>query len=153
MATQATDLTQEILKRADIIGAYAANSIEKITDYTTKFGNAAYDEVVALAQQYVMFGVVYHVTTMLLALILTIATITIFVKNLKQVSSRNADGTQKHFSEAEQTKFTIYMMTSVITAVVCVFYMMTNFKETVLVCVAPKIWLLQEVTHMVQAYK
>ena len=31
MATQATDLTQEILKRADIIGAYAANSIEKIT--------------------------------------------------------------------------------------------------------------------------
>jgi hypothetical protein len=121
--------------------------------YTQKFGNAAYDEVVALAQQYVMFGVVYHVTTMLLALILTIVTVTIFVKTLKQVSSRNTDGTQKHFSEAEQTKFIIYMMTSVITAIICVCYMMTNFKETVLVCVAPKIWLLQEVTHMVQAYK
>lgn len=100
-----------------------------------------------------MFGVVYNVTMMILALILTFVTIIIFVKNLKQVSSRNADGTEKSFSEAEQTKFTIYMMTSVITAIICVFYMMTNFKETVLVCVAPKIWLLQEVTHMVQAYK
>lgn len=74
------DLTQEILKRADAISAWASGGVDKIGEGVGKIAPIAYEQAIDIAKQYIMFGCVYQTTLMILSVLMLIPAY-LFCKN------------------------------------------------------------------------
>ena len=61
-STQTTDIANELLKRADTIGAWLQGKIDPAVDFAAK-------QAADIAQQYVVFGMVYQTTISVLCIL------------------------------------------------------------------------------------
>lgn len=126
-------LQQELLNRADTI----FNSIGAAVG---KASTLAAEQVPDIALQYVAYGRLY------LTLIMSGA-ILVFLLSVVAVSI----ATYKNSKSREFLDYTIPVyFVSVITTMFSVTAFFHNLKETVMVWVAPKIWLMTEIVHLVK---
>lgn len=131
---QMSELSQEILKRADVIGAWASGKIDAVADVATEAGKIAYKEAIDLAMQYVAFGRFYQTTIIIMAIaffvLFAYSTYKSYVWSNRDEVDVNANPTPIFAT-----------IGSVIGCGISFIVLMANIKETVLVWAAPKIWI------------
>lgn len=119
------EIAQELLKRADVLGAWLSGKVGQTVDFATQ-------QAIDIAQQYVLFGAVYHTTLVLIPVIFLVV---IWYKAIKM---------------AERTGgFSIFL--GVICSFPLVIVLCFNLKDMLLCWFAPKVWLIIQLTEMTKA--
>ncbi len=119
-------MQQELLSRADAIFMAIADATKNAVDF-------AKVEIPEIATQYIHFGMAYNTFIILVAILLAVFGAWSLVKGLKD--EYNGEG-----------KFII----GLVCLLVGWFTILGNIKEFLLVWFAPKIWLIQNIVHLVQ---
>lgn len=122
------EIAQELLKRADVIGAWLSGTVTKAADFAT-------EQAIDIAMQYVMFGRVYSVVVLLLCLMMAwgiwkISSYTEFVKF--------SDGLSYAINLFQLVPLTIFF---------------SSIRDTILVWFAPKVWLIIELAQLAKGVK
>ncbi len=130
-ASQTTNVTantaEELLKRADTIGAWLQGKIDPAVDFATQ-------QAVDIAQQYVMFGMAYQT-------FISVGCILVFIASIWLA---------KKFWEV--TRGHILVLTAVVGVWAWVCFC-TTIRDTLLVWFAPKVWLLTQLAELVKSAK
>ena len=115
------EVLQEVLKRADVIGAWLGGKIDKTDDFAT-------EQAVDLAMQYVAFGRVYNTSILVLS---TIAVIALVYSSIRFVN------------RTEGSSLLLFFPAILPFITACV-----HLKDTLLVWTSPKIWLIIQLTEL-----
>lgn len=124
MNDKLSPIQQELLMRADSI-------FKTLGEAATKAYDVASTQLPDLAVQYVLYGRVSATTIIVLALLAIIASV---------------HYTKKYFAESNGTILVITEVTGILSAAVIII----NLPNFLLVWFAPKIWLMQEIVHLVK---
>lgn len=131
-----SEMSQEILKRADAIGVWASGSLDKIGDGVGKVSQIAYDQAIEIAQQYIIFGTVYLTCVVIFGVLLTGLACWL----LSKVS----------FSD----EITIlHLFGGALTGALGLIAFFTNFKDMVMVWAAPKMWIILQLAELAKSTK
>ncbi len=130
-ANQATNITtniaEELLKRADTIGAWLQGKIDPAVDFATQ-------QAVDIAQQYVMFGMAYQTFISVGCILVFIACIWL-TKKFWEVS----DGA--------------IIVPAAFVGLMALGAFCNTIRDTLLVWFAPKVWLLTQLAELVKSAK
>lgn len=130
-----SEMSQEILKRADAIGVWASGSLDKIGDGVGKVSQIAYDQAIEIAQQYIIFGTVYLTCTVIFGVLLTGLACWL----LSKVSSDEIT--------------VLHLFGGALTGAIGLIAIFTNFKEMVMVWAAPKMWIILQLAELAKSTK
>ena len=126
-ANQAVGVAEELLKRADTIGAWLQGKIDPAVDFATQ-------QAVDIAQQYVMFGMAYQT-------FISVGCILVFIASIWLT---------KKFWEVSGGAVFIIAGIPTVCSVVC---FCNTIRDTLLVWFAPKVWLLTQLAELVKSSK
>lgn len=140
------EIAQELLKRADVIGAWLSGAVTKTADFATA-------QAIDIAMQYVMYGRILYTFLILTSLIsLIFSTWYFFVKGVNNTKAvvndpgRYRDG----YWLAERIIATFGGGWLVATSfIVCA----VNVKEFLMVWAAPKVWLMIQLAELAKQVK
>lgn len=133
------EIAQEVFKRADIIGAWASGKLDQTVD-------AATQQVIDLAMQYVMYGRIYNTVTFIIAcgflwftLWLALSKGFLDKENVVKSGYNNGDWEFSRVCCAGAGVFlSLFSVTSFIYSI----------KDVILVWAAPKIWLIVQLAEL-----
>jgi len=138
-----SEIAQELLKRADVIGAWLSGTMTKATDFAT-------EQAIDIAMQYVLFGRVFLTVTEGIALaVAALCTYLWIYKGVLDTSALvNSPGSYHHEDWLPSRFFALLLggLGSVISGLV----FLLNLKEFLLVWTAPKVWLMIELSTLVK---
>lgn len=138
-----SEMSQEILKRADAIGVWASGSLDKIGVGVGKVSQIAYDQAIEIAQQYIIFGTVYLTCTVIFGVLLTGLACWL----LSKVSFSD----DYHLLQPEIT--VLHLVGGVLTGALGLITFFTNFKDMVMVWAAPKMWIILQLAELAKSTK
>ena len=140
------EIAQELLKRADVIGAWLSGAVTKTADFATT-------QAIDIALQYVMYGRLLYTFVILTSLISLILSSWFFfvkgVNNTKAVVNapgRCIDG--NWLAERIVATFGGGFL-AVVSFIVCA----VNVKEFLMVWAAPKVWLMIQLAELAKQVK
>lgn len=133
-ADSASGLGSELLKRADKVTEWATNGISKVAD-------AAYDQAVDIATQYIHFGMAINT----LCILISIAVFSFGVwLAVKAKNYKNEDLRKQNDVTAG------LLCSSALTAGIGALIFSLNIRDTLLVYFAPKIWIMKEMAILIK---
>lgn len=139
-----TPLQAELLKRADEIFAAVGTAVGKASDIAFQAGQVVAAEIPDIAYQYIAFGRVYQtgifVFTMTMALLGFYWFFNLGLNNRKNF----ADDPYCGWHGARIAYTTGGGLTTIIFGIISI----ANFRDTVLIWAAPKIWLIEELARI-----
>lgn len=121
------EIAQELLKRADVIGAWLTGKVGQTVDFATQ-------QAIDIAQQYVLFGTVYHTSVVVICAIVIVA---LCYFGFKKSNLDASDGAS--------------CLIPVFGGIIPLIILCTNFKDMLLCWFAPKVWLIIQLTEMTKA--
>ena len=133
------EIAQEIFKRADVIGDWASGKLGQTID-------AATQQVIDLAMQYVMYGRIYNTVTFIIACGFLWFTLWLALsKGLLDKENVLKEGHNKGNWEASRVCCTLAGVFLSIFSMTAFLY---SIKDVILVWAAPKIWLIVQLTEL-----
>lgn len=140
------EVAQELLKRADVIGAWLSGAVTKTADFATA-------QAVDIAMQYVLYGRLFYTFVIITSIVaFAVSLWFFFVKGVNNTSAivhrpgRYSDG--DWLAERVVAFFGGGSLT-VISFLVCT----TNVKEFLMVWAAPKVWLMIQLAELAKQVK
>ncbi len=121
------EIAQQVLNKADVIGAWLSGKIGQTVDFATQ-------QAIDIAQQYVLFGAVYH-TSIVVICAIVVAALCYF--GFKKSNLQASDGES--------------CLIPLIGGILPIVFIITNFKDMLLCWFAPKVWLIIQLTEMTKA--
>lgn len=133
------EIAQEVFKRADVIGDWASGKLGQTVD-------AATQQIIDLAMQYVMYGRIYNTVTFIIAcgflwftLWLALSKGFLDKENVVKHGYNNGDWEfSRVFCAAAGVFLSLFSVTSFIYSI----------KDVILVWAAPKIWLIIQLAEL-----
>lgn len=133
------EIAQEVFKRADVIGAWASGKLDQTVD-------AATQQIIDLAIQYVMYGRIYNTVTFILACGFLWFTLWLALsKGL--LDKENVAKTGYNKGEWEISRI-ICALAGVFLSLLSVTSFIYSIKDVILVWAAPKIWLIVQLAEL-----
>jgi len=133
------EIAQEVFKRADIIGDWASGKLGQTID-------AATQQVIDLAMQYVMYGRIYNTVTFILACGFLWFTLWLALsKGFLDKENVLKEGRNKGNWEPSRVG---YAFAGVFLSLFSMTAFLSSIKDVILVWAAPKIWLIVQLTEL-----
>ena len=133
------EIAQEIFKRADVIGDWASGKLGQTID-------AATQQVIDLAMQYVMYGRIYNTVTFIIACGFLWFTLWLALSK-GFLDKENVAKTGYNKGEWEISRI-VCAFAGVFLSLFSVAAFICSIKDVILVWAAPKIWLIVQLTEL-----
>jgi len=133
------EIAQEVFKRADVIGDWASGNLGQTID-------AATQQVIDLAMQYVMYGRIYNTVTFIIACGFLWFTLWLALsKGFLDKENVLKEGRNKGNWEPSRVG---YAFAGVFLSLFSMTAFLSSIKDVILVWAAPKIWLIVQLTEL-----
>ena len=138
------EIAQEVFKRADVIGAWASGKLDQTVD-------AATQQVIDLAMQYVIYGRIYNTVTFILACGFLWFTLWLALSK----GFLDKDSVVKHGYNSGEWEFSrvCCAIAGVFLSIFSVACFLGSIKDVILVWAAPKIWLIVQLAELAKGTK
>ena len=140
MTDKLTPIQQELLNRADSIFAYVGEAAAKAADFAGR-------EVPDIALQYIAYNRVY------LSVIVGLAFVVLALHQFLMI--RFCLAKDKHFDTSgrynDDGHWMLYIVTSIFIWLGTIIVIFGNIKDLIMVWVAPKIFLIEHIVHLVKS--
>lgn len=139
------EIAQEVLKRADVIGAWIGGKVDRTIDFATQ-------QAIDIAMQYVAYGRLFHSLAIVISIAFLITAIMAVRKLLKDLKTRSENVLPGYDNYKPDTPGEFQLFISGIVFVVSLSFSFTifisNAKDFVMVWAAPKIWLIVQLAEL-----
>lgn len=133
------EIAQEVFKRADVIGDWASGKLGQTID-------AATQQIIDLAMQYVMYGRIYNTVTFIIACGFLWFTLWLALsKGFLDKENVLKEGRNKGNWEPSRVGFAF---AGVFLSLFSVIAFLSSIKDVILVWAAPKIWLIVQLAEL-----
>ena len=138
-----SEIAQELIKRADLIGAWLTGTAAGVADVATQ-------QAIEIAMQYVAFGRVYLTVTVGIALaVAALCTYLWVYKGVLNTSAIVNNPSSYHHGDWTASRIVATVIGGFGSLVFSIVFL-ANLKEFILVWTAPKVWLMIELTTLVK---
>ena len=127
------EIAQELLKRADVIGAWLSGSVTKTADFAT-------EQAIDIAMQYVAFGMAWHTFSVIASIIGIVFTIWCAKELVK-------------YTEADDATGLIHLFMGLMVGVFSLVGFFTSVKSCIMAWAAPKVWLMIQLAELAKQVK
>lgn len=127
------EIAQELLKRADVIGAWLSGAVTKTADFATA-------QAIDIAMQYVAFGRAWYTTATILSIFGVVFSIWMGKKLFEHIKNDDISGL-------------ILLVPLIFAAPVSVITFFNSVKDCIMVWAAPKVWLMIQLAELAKQVK
>ena len=139
MTDKLSPIQQELLNRADSIMSSISNTAAKAADF-------ANEQIPDIAVQYILYNRVYLTSVVVIALVVLLTQQVLTLKWVRKAIVSSKGG----WVDLDSYCFSYIVLTG-ITAAITLTVVFTNFKNLLLVWFAPKIFLIEQIVHLVKS--
>ena len=140
------EVAQELLKRADVIGAWLSGAVTKTADFATT-------QAIDIAMQYVMYGRLLYTFVILTSVVTLFVTLWYFfvkgINNTDAVVKPTGRWNDGDWLASRVTATLVGGFGSVVSFIVCA----VNVKDFLMVWAAPKVWLMIQLAELAKGVK
>lgn len=140
------EVAQELLKRADVIGAWLSGAVTKTADFATA-------QAIDIAMQYVLYGRLFYTFVIITSIVAFVVSLWFFfVKGVNNTSA--IVSLPGRYSDGDWLAERIVAFFGGGSLTVTAFLICTmNFKEFLMVWAAPKVWLMIQLAELAKQVK